>query len=635
MIMSGTIGTSEAVLQRNKTPRCAMTRRKIGGIWAGRGLRQAVVHAWLSVCALLSATLAGSLALPLSASMLAAVVLSAPASAQGTQPDDEKKFDAAIDEAYAAWKGKEWAKAKDAYERASRVSVDWFRLYRIQLAYVHLQLGEKTPGLKQLEAFELAEQSRGNLKWAEAEAANPGDDSKPLKYADVKRQLDEMNEGDKTPPPAQPKAKPPAPAPTPAPEPTSEAVRAKARADELVGSARSMDQPAQIESALARVAEAIKSDPDHAGAKALKQELDRRKIERDARVETLLDLARTEGESRETKDAALQKVSRALEFNPRSQEALELRKSIESRYTGATYKPGQTQKVELKDNEIVIETAWIPAGMFTMGSPESEASRSADEGPQHRVGIGGGPRADKGFWMMTTEVQQGQWQAVMGSNPSSFKSGPTYPVESVSWYEAVEFANKLTEAVAKKNPGMNLRPYYTIDVRKRGDDGRVEEAEVRPNPGNRGYRLPTEAEWEYACRAGTTSPFHFGQTISTDVANYDGNSVYGAGVKGEYRRRTTPTAFFGERGKNQWGLYDMHGNVWEWCWDGYDTEWYKPEKMAVERVNPIGPQTGSNRVLRGGSWYSAPWLLRSADRYWNGPTNRVSGIGFRLLLDSE
>jgi len=279
---------------------------------------------------------------------------------------------------------------------------------------------------------------------------------------------------------------------------------------------------------------------------------------------------------------------------------------------------------------VEVTSAWIPAGVFTMGSPASEAQRDNDEGPQHQV------RISKGFWMMTTEVQQGQWQAVMGStknpNPSYFKqSGPTYPVERVSWYDAVEFANKLTEAVAKKNPQMNLKPYYTIAVSKRGENDQIEEAEVRINAEARGYRLPTEAEWEYACRAGTTGPFHFGQTISTNQANYDGNLVYGAGDKGEYRQRTTPTAFFGAAGRNAFGLYDMHGNVWEWCWDWYDAEWYK----GGDRTDPIGPQTGGNRVLRGGSWIYYPWSLRSANRDWIRPPHRNSDVGFRLCLDSE
>jgi len=191
-----------------------MARSGICGSEPGRGLLPGVVRAWVSLCALLSAPLTGPLALPLSASMLTAVVLSASASAQGTQPHDEKKFDAAIDEAYAAWKGREWAKAKEAYERGLKVSADWFNLHRIQLAYVCLKLEDATKGLEQLERFELYEQARGNRKWAETEAADPGDASTPLKYAEVKKQLEALKKGDNSPPPPPPpppKAEPPVP----------------------------------------------------------------------------------------------------------------------------------------------------------------------------------------------------------------------------------------------------------------------------------------------------------------------------------------------------------------------------------------------------------------------------------------
>lgn len=608
-----------------------MVRLGTGYMRAGCGKRPGMVAGWLSLWALLSAPWTGSLALALSASTLATAVLCTPALAQGAQPDDGKRFDDAIAKAHAAWKAGEWGKARDAYLRALGVSVDWFNLHRIQLAYVYLQLEDAIKGLEQLERLELYEQARGNLKWAESEAANPGDESKPLKLAEVKRQLEALKRGEK-PTPAPPP--PPTPTPTPAPGPTPEQVAARAKADGLVSAAKALAAPAQIEQALGLVEQALKDDPENAGAKSAKADLERRKIDRDAQVSGVLQAARSLAEDRLTKEA-LQQVSQALELNPRSQEALDLRKTIESLYTGATYKPGDTVKLELKDLNIVIETAWIPAGVFTMGSPKTEADRANNEGPQHLVRIGGGPNADKGFWMMTTEVQQGQWQAVMGSNRSLFKnSGPTYPVEDVTWYDAVEFANKLTEAVAKKNPGMNLKPYYTIAIR-RGVPGNIQEAEVRPIPGNRGYRLPTEAEWEYACRAGTTTAFHFGQTISTDVANYNGNLVYSSGVKGEWRQRTTPTAFFGVRGRNAFGLYDMHGNVREWCWDWYEEGWYNPEKMAGERVNPTGPQVGGDRVLRGGSWADDPWVLRSANRRWNWPTYRSELIGFRLLLDSE
>jgi len=566
----------------------------------GKGRALGRVVSWVSFTArgvALSLLLLTPLAVPVafgvvSLGMVLSVPLAAHASVLGAQPDDTK-FDDAIDAAEQAWKRKDWAKSKAEFLKAEKESGSLFHDYRMHLAFVYAELGEKTLGLEQLEKFADREQEKGNLKWAESERQNPdGTDDAPkiLKYAELKPRLDAMKNGEKTPPPKA--ASPPTPplvAPTPAPAPQPNLEEIARRAGEIAAAAAS----------------------------------------KSTEIRMRLENAQRDAEQRETKDRALQEVERVLKLDPANTEAKELRKSIESRYTGATYKVGDTQKIDLKDNEIVIETMWIPAGVFTMGSPASEALRSDDEGPQHQV------RISKGFWMMTTEVQQGQWQAVMGStknpNPSGFKSGPTYPVEAVSWYDAVEFANKLTEAVAKKNPQMNLKAYYTIAVSKRGENDQIEEAEVRINAEARGYRLPTEAEWEYACRAGTTGPFHFGQTISTNQANYNGNYVYGAGDKGEYRQRTTPTAFFGAAGRNAFGLYDMHGNVWEWCWDWYDAEWYK----GGDRKDPIGPQTGSHRVLRGGSWDYYPGHLRSAGRDRGRPTYRLNNIGFRLCLDSE
>ncbi len=140
------------------------------------------------------------------------------------------------------------------------------------------------------------------------------------------------------------------------------------------------------------------------------------------------------------------------------------------------------------------------------------------------------------------------------------------------------------------------------------------------------YRLPTEAEWEYACRAGTTPPFYTGETIDTSQANYNGREVYGNGTKGVFRRRTIAVGGFPP---NAFGLYDMHGNVWEWCQDWYASNYYSTSPAA----DPQGPSAGDHRVLRGGCWIVHAGSCRSTVRDWNTPVNRLSSNGFRILLD--
>jgi formylglycine-generating enzyme required for sulfatase activity len=234
-------------------------------------------------------------------------------------------------------------------------------------------------------------------------------------------------------------------------------------------------------------------------------------------------------------------------------------------------------------NSLGMKFVWIPAGNFMMGSPTEEKEGDAnDETPQHKVTL------TKGFYMSIHPVTQEQWQAVMGNNPSHFKGQKHLPVETVSWGDCQEFIKKLREK--DKKP----------------------------------YRLPTEAEWEYACRAGTTTPFHFGETISTDLANYNGTVTYGNGKEGKYRQKTTPVGNFPA---NAWGLHDMHGNVWQWCQDWLGDY---PQKDVVD---PQGPDAGGKgRVLRGGSWGSNPRLCRSAFRGGNGPEGRGDTFGFRLCF---
>jgi formylglycine-generating enzyme required for sulfatase activity len=174
-------------------------------------------------------------------------------------------------------------------------------------------------------------------------------------------------------------------------------------------------------------------------------------------------------------------------------------------------------------NGIGMKFVWIPPGTFTMGSPQEEKEREANE-TRHKVTL------SKGFYMGVYPVTQEEWQAVTGETPSKFKNEKNLPVERLSWDDCQEFIKKLR--ARDKKP----------------------------------YRLPSEAEWEYACRAGTTTPFSFGDTLSTDQANYDGNFIYGNGRKGVNRKKTTPVGSFPA---NAFGLYDMHGNVSQWCHDWY------------------------------------------------------------------
>jgi formylglycine-generating enzyme required for sulfatase activity len=245
-------------------------------------------------------------------------------------------------------------------------------------------------------------------------------------------------------------------------------------------------------------------------------------------------------------------------------------------------------------NSIGMKFVLISAGNFAMGSqlsPEEVARRYGgkaeyfkDEQPRHPVEI------TKPFYLQTTEVSQAQWEKVMGNNPSRFKDcGEECPVEQVSWYDAQKFISKLNQM-----------------------------------EGTNKYRLPTEAEWEYACRAGTTTPFFTGDCISTDQANYNGNYPGENCPKGQYQEKTVEVGSFQP---NAWGLYDMHGNVWEWCQD-----WYGDYPTGLI-TNPKGPDKGEYRVLRGGSWNYRARSIRSAIRFRNNPGDRYYGLGFRVARD--
>jgi len=248
---------------------------------------------------------------------------------------------------------------------------------------------------------------------------------------------------------------------------------------------------------------------------------------------------------------------------------------------------------EILPKGILLEMVKIPAGSFEMGTEEAEVIRLCKEYqtdyykcemPQHRVNL-------QEFYLGKYPVTQEQYQAIMGTNPSNFKDNPKNPVENVSWNDAQEFCQKLNDKT-KKN-----------------------------------YGLPSEAEWEYACRAGTTTSFYFGETISTDQANYDGNYTFGKGKKGVYREKTTPVGSFPV---NKFGLYDLHGNVRQWCEDSWHENYENPPTDG-SGWNENNSQA-SFRTLRGGSWFKFPRHCRSANRYWDYAVNCNFDIGFRLAV---
>jgi formylglycine-generating enzyme required for sulfatase activity len=263
---------------------------------------------------------------------------------------------------------------------------------------------------------------------------------------------------------------------------------------------------------------------------------------------------------------------------------------------------------------------WIPPGKFVMGSPAERDYGRGDEGPQHEVII------THGYWMFDTPCTQGLWTALMGDNPSSFPD-PERPVEQVSWEDAVRFSKKLNERLVGNQPLTNKR---LVDGWERLL-----------------FRLPTEAEWEYACRAGTRGDTYAGDLnllgdtnaeILDAIAWYGGNSGHKYDLETSMEttwskdlqadEKNGGTRKVAQKAPNPWGLYDMFGNVWEWCQDWYGDYPLEP----VERVeDPIGPTQGAVRVIRGGSWDSPARILRSACRSGYDPGHRLNNLGFRLL----
>ena len=233
----------------------------------------------------------------------------------------------------------------------------------------------------------------------------------------------------------------------------------------------------------------------------------------------------------------------------------------------------------------------IPEGTFLMGSPDDEPERSKAEGPQHQVDV-------SKFFMGRYPVTQSQWRVVaairkveIDLDPSPFRfKGDNLPVEQVSWYESVEFCQRLARHTG------------------------------------RAYRLPTEAEWEYACRAGTTTPFNCGDTISTEAANYDGNYAYGDSPLGDYRKTTTPVDQLDNA--NAYGLSDLHGNVYEWCEDDWHGRYNGASLDGSAWIDR--PERGGSRVLRGGTYWSSARHCRVSYRDPLSPGRRDASVGFRL-----
>jgi formylglycine-generating enzyme required for sulfatase activity len=258
--------------------------------------------------------------------------------------------------------------------------------------------------------------------------------------------------------------------------------------------------------------------------------------------------------------------------------------------------PLQRSNLVIKPMKMVL----IVGGTFDMGSPETEIDRFKNESPQHQVTV-------PSFFMSEFLIPQAHWIAVaqmpqidikLEDAPAYFK-GTDRPVENISWFEAVEFCERLSKHSGRR------------------------------------YRLPTEAEWEYACRAGSTKPFHFGETITTDLANYIGtdskelnwSGAYDRGTKGIYREQTTPVNTFLP---NAFGLHDMHGNLCEWCLDNWHDSY---EAAPTDGSAWLSDDKNAPRILRGGSWYSSPRSCRSVTRSLNTPDDRNSIIGFRVVCE--
>lgn len=248
---------------------------------------------------------------------------------------------------------------------------------------------------------------------------------------------------------------------------------------------------------------------------------------------------------------------------------------------GCSSEPSAQKSISLPGGQ-KMDFVYIPAGTFIMGSPEDELERHGDEGPLREV------RISRGFYLGTYEVTQAQWKAVMDNNPSVFRNFPDadqHPVDMISWNDAQAFVDTLNTL------------------------------------GLGSFRLPTEAEWEYACRAGTDTRYYWG----TDSSDWEVHDYAWAFSLAEGRSHPV-----GQKESNAWGLYDMSGNVWEWCRD-----WRNGSYDPADTLDPTGAEEGTKRVYRGGSWFNKPSTLRSANRNGHEPDLRFTNAGLRLVLEAE
>ncbi|MBW4508190.1 MAG: formylglycine-generating enzyme family protein [Scytonematopsis contorta HA4267-MV1] len=247
---------------------------------------------------------------------------------------------------------------------------------------------------------------------------------------------------------------------------------------------------------------------------------------------------------------------------------------------------------------IILEMVSIPGGQFIMGSPKTDEESTDDERPQHEVSV-------QPFFMGKYPVTQAQWRAVaklpqvnceLNPDPSDFKED-NLPVESISWDEAIEFCDRTSKYTGKK------------------------------------YRLPSEAEWEFACRGGTTTPFHFGEKITAELANHDGECIYASRTNRVDRNKTTPVGGF--EVANAFGLYDMHGNVWEWCADDWHSNYGNaPNNGNAWIINNVDDNDKQFKILRGGSWVNYPEFCRSASRGSSNLSDFCYNVGFRVVFAS-